>query len=83
MKDLGVVVCNLEADADEAVIAALMAEPGRVYATHTAFDFYGYVWFEADQFHEEVWRYRSPVKVVSAGEFAELIKRVSEEFGTE
>ncbi len=51
--------------------------------THAAWNFNGRIWFKDGLYHEEVWRYRSPVEVLTNADLAALIASVNEKYGTE
>ncbi len=50
------------------------------YGQHAAWNFCGYVWF-AEGFHEEVWRYNSPVEIITAASLPELMEAVNRKYG--
>ncbi len=70
--------CNFdhvfEPDAEERLLS------GEVLA-HTAWGFYGHVWFEGGAFHEEVWIHRAPRRVMSSTDLRGLVACVNDEFG--
>lgn len=50
---------------------------------HCAWHFYGLVWFEDNQFHEEVKQYHRHIATRSADILKELMELVNSEFGYE
>ncbi len=68
---------------DHEVASELKANPGKAYAQHAAYNFCGYVWFSAGQFHEQIWVHRRMVEVLSADEIEELIENANDQYGRE
>ena len=56
---------------------------GEFWGSHTAWNFYGEVWFENDKFHEQIWVYRFPREVISANTLKELRDAVNDSYGSE
>lgn len=66
---------------DEGLAEAL--KRGGVFGSHSAYDFYGKVWWYDGKFHEEVWRYNVPREIISADTLEELMKVVNDKYGWE
>lgn len=54
---------------------------GGYFGRHAGWNFNGLVWFQAGQFHEEVWVYRVYQETVSAKTLEELMCVVSNKYG--
>jgi hypothetical protein len=54
---------------------------GQFLGSHAAWDFWGDVWFQNEQFHERVKRYRVIQGVYSADSLEELMEKVNNKFG--
>lgn len=50
-------------------------------AQHAAWDFCGYVWFDGELWHEEVWRWKSPVDHRTNADLDALISGVNGDYG--
>jgi len=66
---------------DPKLAADLQSNPGKVAATHFAWNFNGNIWFENGKFHESVFVYHDLRKVVAADTIEELVTAVNNEFG--
>lgn len=53
------------------------------YGDYPAWNFHGIVWFEENQFHCEIWRYRSHVETISAKSLEEIMKVACSAYGYE
>lgn len=78
LPDSGLGMSNFDSEIDEGLEAALR---NGMKGTHAAWNFNGQVWFADGLFHEEVWIYRVPRKVLSAPSLRELMEAVNAEFG--
>jgi hypothetical protein len=72
---------NFDHKFDRAIVDAVLARPGEVYATHPAWDHHGRVWFADGKWHEEVWVYGSPRSVETNESLEELIREVNDRYG--
>jgi hypothetical protein len=54
---------------------------GPVWGAHSAWEFYGRVWFDGVHFHEQVWRYGAPVAHFMAASLEALRDAVNDEWG--
>lgn len=54
---------------------------GKFFGRHAAWEFNGLVWFENEQFHEQVWRYRRPQEIISADNLLDLMREVNDKYG--
>lgn len=54
---------------------------GAAWIGHAAWNFYGHVWWDGEQFCEEVWCYGSPRSVFRAATLRELMREVNAEYG--
>jgi len=77
--DIG--LSNFDHSIDEGLEEALKAKLAKVYAQHSAWNFCGYVWFENNTFHEQIWRYNSPVAEMEADSLEALMEAVNSEYG--
>jgi hypothetical protein len=77
--DLG--MTNFDHSIDEGLEEELRT--GKKYGTHTAWNFCGYVWFQDEKFHEEVWHYNEYQETYSADSLRELMEDVNMEWGSE
>lgn len=76
------VYSNFDHQLNKPVVEYLMTHPD-VCAPHHAYYFMGYVWFEDDKWHEEVWSYKTPVQVFHANTVEEVIELACENWGSE
>ena len=83
MLELRLGMCNLDYSIDKGFEEALRADPNKVFGRHAGWHFNGEVWFDGQQFVEEVWVFGASQKIVKADSLAELMKVVSDEFGYE
>lgn len=51
------------------------------YFSHSAWDFYGKIWFENGKFHEIVMRYHNVVDEIENEKLDDLIEEVNEKWG--
>jgi hypothetical protein len=72
---------NLDQSIEEGFEEALRAAPNRVFGRHAAWEFNGLVWFDGEQFCEEVWRYHSPIEIMTAPTLRELMCVVNDKYG--
>lgn len=54
-----------------------------VWGRHAGWNFNGRVWFDGNEFCEEVWTYHVPREVVRASSLQELMRIVNEQYGTD
>lgn len=80
-ENIGVGLCNLDHSIESEIKDALIKNEGTVFCEHTAWNFWGAVWFQDEKFHEEVMVYHSIKKIVSCDSLEELMCAVNEEFG--
>ena len=83
MREIDLGMSNFDHEIDLGFVEALQAEPAQVFGYHAAWNFIGKVWFENGHFHEEVWRYRSLVKVFHADTLGELMSDVNSKWGSD
>src|ERR1051326_4547734 len=79
-KDIGYIMSNLDHSIDTDLAEQLMAD-STVCAGHSASMHYGYVWFEEDRWHEQVWQYGAPLGVYSADTLQGLMDTVNIRYG--
>lgn len=72
---------NFDHSIDDGMAEALQAAPRLAIGRHSAWNFHALVWFEAGQFHSEVWCYRSPVSRHKADTLQELMKIHNAQYG--
>jgi len=72
------VMSNFDHEIDRDVAKEL--EKGGCYAQYAGWNFCGYVWWEDESFHCEVWVYRSPQEIIS-GSLEEIMDTVCEKYG--
>jgi hypothetical protein len=72
---------NCDNSIDEGLDEALRS--GNVFGRHAGWNFNGLVYFEDGLFREEVYRYGSLRKVVSAPTLRELMDEVNSQFGSD
>jgi hypothetical protein len=80
MKDCGAGVSNFDRCADAAEVERLLraAEPGTLFAYHTARDHCGRVWFDGERFWEVVKVHRAVVANLVAESVADLCGLVND-----
>ena len=76
-------VSNFNIIFDSRLSADLQDNPGKVVATHFAWNFNGNIWFEDGKFHESVFVYHQLQKVVTADTIEDLVTAVNDEYGYE
>jgi len=54
---------------------------GNCYAGYPAWNFYGEVWYENNQFHCEIWRYHCHIDTISVDTLEEIMEEASENYG--
>lgn len=72
---------NFDHTIDAGFEERLRNEP--VWGRHAAMNFNGRVWFEADMFHEQVWRYGIPRAYFAAATLSGLMETASAAYGWE
>ena len=77
--DIG--MTNFDHSIDAGLDNLLRSNPNKVCVGHAAWNFHGTVWFDGEQFVEEVWTYGSPREVIKAGTIPELMEAVNSEYG--
>jgi hypothetical protein len=83
MQPIDARMSNLYREIDADMEQKLRARPREVYGEHCVWNFFGFVWFEAGLFHEQVWIYHVPQKEISAPTLRELMDAVNAEFGSD
>jgi len=53
------------------------------YAGYTACNFYGIVWYENNQYHCEIKRYRCHVDTISSADLIDIMNIASEQYGVD
>jgi hypothetical protein len=81
MREIALGITNYDHTIAPGLAEALRHEPGQVYGCHTAWDFYGLVWFADGRFHEEVWVLGAPEEVLSAPTLEALMEAVNAKYG--
>jgi len=81
MRSIDVGMSNCDHQIDEGAAEALQSDPGRVRGEHTAWNFWGAIYYADGQFHEEVWVHHSPRETVSAATLKELMRAVNDRYG--
>lgn len=67
------VYSNFDHVLNESVVAELKKNPNRLHAQHAAWGFCGEIWWDGEQWIEEVWVYGSPVTVYRSEEIMGVI----------
>jgi len=80
-ENIGVGMCNLDQSIEPKIKDKLIAGEGLIFCEHTAWNFWGAVWFKDNKFHEEIMIYKSVRKIVSCDSLEELMEEVNDEFG--
>jgi len=73
------VMSNVDNKINEAVAGKIKGKS--YFAQYSGYNFCGYVWWQAGQWHCEVWQYNSHIKTVSADTLEDIMIEVSDEFG--
>lgn len=79
-REIGLEMSNFDGRIDEGLADALRG--GQVYGRHAAWNFNGLVWFADGRFHEQVWRFHVPMRTHSADTLEQLMREVSDEWGS-
>jgi len=82
-ENIGVGMCNLDHSIEPEIKDKLIEGEGLIFCEHTAWNFWGAVWFQNKKFHEEVRVYHSIIKTISCDSLEELMEEVNDEFGYE
>jgi len=72
---------NFDHELDNKVVKLVETHPNKLYAQHAAWNFCGYVWFNGQQWKEEVWQWNSPVEILVADTIKNLIDSVNAQYG--
>ena len=81
MEEIELGMTNFDGSIDEGFAEALQARPGEVFGRHAGWNFNGKVFFLDDRFHEQVWVFGTPRKVISADTLPDLMREVCVQFG--
>lgn len=83
MNEIDLGMSNFDGSIDNGFKDALLASPNEVFGRHAGWNFNGRVYFDGDQFCEDVWVYGSHVKTIKADSLSDLMEDVNSEFGYE
>ena len=83
MEEIELGMSNFDHEIDEGFAEALKERPGLVCGRHAGYNFNGIVYYADGMFHEEVWVYGSPVRIVSEETLEELKESVCDAYGYE
>lgn len=81
MRELDIGMSNFDHRIDDGLAEALRAEPGKVCAHHSAWDFCGYTYYVDGEFHTQVWVYGTPRETISAATLEDLMKATNDKYG--
>lgn len=70
---------NFDHSIDRKVEEAIKGKP--YYAQYSGWNFCGYVWWENEKWHCEVWTYGSMDDVISANTLDDIMTEVSDKYG--
>lgn len=75
--------CSSPGQIDDGTEEALRS--GKTYAQHAAWDYCGYVWWDAEdkKFHEEIWRYGTHVATLSDDTLQGVVDQACAKYGSE
>jgi len=76
------VYSNFDHALDATVVEQLRADQ-TLYAQHAAYNFCGYVWFDGEQWHEDVMRYHEVVEHLVEPTVEDVIYLANEKYGSE
>lgn len=79
--DLG--MSNFDHSIDEGLEEVLKARPKEVFGRHAAYNFNSHVWWDGNQFVEQVWKYHQVVDYMAAPTLQELMETVNDKWGWE
>jgi hypothetical protein len=77
-ENIGTIYSNFDHELDKDAEAKLRAG---AEGHHTAWDHFGVVWFDGEQFVEAVWRYGAEVARVRGPDLLAVIAQVNDEWG--
>jgi hypothetical protein len=63
------------------VVQELASHPGELCAHHAAWDFSGYVWYDGEEWCEQVWQYKVQVETRTNRVLTDLIESVNNDYG--
>ncbi|MEJ2615269.1 MAG: hypothetical protein P8Z35_09930 [Ignavibacteriaceae bacterium] len=72
---------NLEHTIDKEIEKKIKGQ--KFYAQYTGWNFYGYVWYNNNKWHCEVWRYNFHIETITKDSLEEIMEEVSSEYGSE
>lgn len=78
-EEVNLSMTNVDHSIDDGLEEALKA--GSVFGRHAGWNFNGKVWWDGEQFVEEVWRYRTLVATMRAETLRELMTKVNNDWG--
>lgn len=68
---------------DMDIVKLLQDNPNGIHAQHAAWNFCGYIWFDGENFIEEIWQYRQLIETRANEDINELISSINAEYGSE
>lgn len=83
MKEIELSMSNFDHEIDDGFEKALKEKPNKVCGTHAGWDFYGKVFYDGEQFCEEVWVYGSVIETIKANNLEDLMSAVNDKYGWE
>ncbi len=66
---------------DEGLADFLKDNESKIYAQYAGWNFWGYVWYESNNFTCQIWVYGSPQEEITAKTLEEIMDMVSEKYG--
>ncbi len=81
LEQLSINFSNFDHEISDGIEEKLKAN--NTWCEHAAWDHWGAIWFEDNEFHEKVMCYGSHVATVSGETFKQVVDAVNEQFGSE
>lgn len=72
---------NFEHTIDDNLAQILRDGEDKLFAQHSAWDFCGYVWYSNGIYHEQIWRYKSPIDEIEAETLEDLMEEANSRYG--
>ena len=75
------VYSNFDHRLNTKVFLKLKNNPNQFKAQHSAWNFFGYIWFDGIKWKEEIWTYHSLQEILEAEEIEDVIYEANEKYG--
>lgn len=73
------IMSNFDGAIEQEIADVIIGKP--LYSNYTAWNFCGYVWWQDNKWHCEVWHFGAYVDTFSSETLSELMSDISDEYG--